>query len=173
MISEINDKIKKDGLDKLKKGDYWLRILEVLRKIFGNINDKNKDIIKRIYLRRWADKTKRLRNREFAIYHWGWKYAKSPHLDIRINPNKLKNVPKSNLPKSNVNQENNNKPKETPKTKPKNKVETKVKGQVQGQDVTIQQSPGQKKNTKLINLNEVDHNKLKYQENQTYLKKGK
>jgi len=64
VISEINDKIKKDGLDKLKKGDYWLRILEVLRKIFGNINDKNKDIIKRIYLRRWADKTKRLRNRE-------------------------------------------------------------------------------------------------------------
>lgn len=144
----------------------------------GNSDHDSKRISKEIEKKirsRYPDIDKRIKNKEFIVFHWGWENTHNkpaPHLDIRINPNKLKNVPKSKL-QNNVNQENKNKPKETPKTKPKNKVETKVKGQVQGRDVTIQQSPEQKKNTKLINLNKVDPNRLKYQENEDYIKKGK
>ena len=130
----------------------------------------SKSIVQEIR-KRYPDIDKRIRGREFIVYHWGHKHSSAPHLDIRINPNKLKNVPKSKL-QSNVNQENKNKPKEVPKTKPKNKVETKVKGQVQDQDITLQQSP-QQKNTRLINLGNVDPNRLKYQENEDYTKKGK
>jgi len=64
LMNDINDKIKKDGLDQLKEGDFWLRIIETLRRIFGNQDDRNKDKIKRRYLRIWIDKVKKLRDRD-------------------------------------------------------------------------------------------------------------
>ena len=64
LMDNVNDKIKRDGLKQLKDGDYWLRILEILRKIFGEQDDRNNDKIKRRYLLRWIEKTRRLRDRE-------------------------------------------------------------------------------------------------------------
>ena len=64
VMDDLNDKIKKNGLDQLKKGDFWLKILEVLRKVFGNQDDRNNDKIKRRYLNKWLDKVRRLRDRE-------------------------------------------------------------------------------------------------------------
>jgi hypothetical protein len=61
LMDDINDKIKKDGLDQLKEGDFWLRIIETLRKIFGNQDDRNKDKIKRRYLKIWIDKVKKIK----------------------------------------------------------------------------------------------------------------
>ena len=64
VIDSLNNKIKKDGLDQLKRGDTWLTILEILRKLFGNQDDRNNDKLKRKYLRRWLDKVKRLKDRD-------------------------------------------------------------------------------------------------------------
>ena len=64
-------------------------------------NDKESKIIsKRIEQKirqQYSDINNRLNKKEFVIYHWGWKYAHSPHLDIRINPNKLKSQPKQKV----------------------------------------------------------------------------
>jgi hypothetical protein len=60
-MKDVNDRIKKNGLDQLKKGDYWLKILEILRKIFGEQDDRNNDRLKRKYLRRWLDNAKKIK----------------------------------------------------------------------------------------------------------------
>jgi len=64
LMKDVNDRIKKNGLDQLKKGDYWLKILEILRKIFGEQDDRNNDRLKRKYLRRWLDNAKKLKDRD-------------------------------------------------------------------------------------------------------------
>ena len=64
LMDDINDKIKRDGLNKLKEGDYWLKIIEILRKIFEEQDDRNNDKTKRRYLLRWIEKTRKLRDRE-------------------------------------------------------------------------------------------------------------
>ena len=63
-MNNLNDKIKKDGLEKIKQGNDLLIIIEKLRKIFEEQDNRNNDKIKRIYLRKWLDKVKRLRDRE-------------------------------------------------------------------------------------------------------------
>ena len=59
-INDITDKIKKDGLDKLKTGDYWLRMIEVLNKFFGIQDEKNKLKIIKKYLNRWKNNVERM-----------------------------------------------------------------------------------------------------------------
>ena len=58
VMNDLNDKIKKDGLEQLKKGNNWLIILENLRKILREQDNRNNDKIKRRYLRKWIDKGK-------------------------------------------------------------------------------------------------------------------
>ncbi|MBR6907536.1 hypothetical protein IKN40_03405, partial [bacterium] len=64
LMNDLKDKIKKNGLHQLKEGDFWQRTIETLRIIFEDQDYRNKDIIKRIYLNRWMDKVKKLRERD-------------------------------------------------------------------------------------------------------------
>ena len=63
-INEITDKIKHDGLNQLKTGDYWLRMIEVLNKFFGIQDEKNKHKIIKKYLNRWKNNCDRLKDRD-------------------------------------------------------------------------------------------------------------
>ena len=63
-MNEINNKIKKDGLNQLKHGDNWIKILETLRDIFEEQDGRNKNKILKRYLNKWTDKVKRLKNRD-------------------------------------------------------------------------------------------------------------
>ena len=64
LMNDLNDKIKKDGLNQLKEGGFWKRTKETLRIIIEEQNYRSKDIIKRIYLNRWMDKVIKLRERD-------------------------------------------------------------------------------------------------------------
>ena len=72
-INDITDKIKQDGLNQLKTGDYWLRMIEVLNKFFGIQDEKNKLKIIKKYLNRWKNNVDRLNSRDnkldMALYH--------------------------------------------------------------------------------------------------------
>jgi len=63
-INDITDKIKQDGLNQLKTGDYWLRMIEVLNKFFGIQDEKNKHKIIKKYLNRWKNNVDRLNARD-------------------------------------------------------------------------------------------------------------
>ena len=63
-INDIAGKIKKDGLAKLKNGDTWLRMLDVLRGFFGYQDIKNKNKTLKRYLNRWKNNVDRLAVRD-------------------------------------------------------------------------------------------------------------
>ena len=63
-INDITDKLKQDGLNQLKTGDYWLRMIEVLNKFFGIQDEKNKQKIIKKYLNRWKNTVERLSSRD-------------------------------------------------------------------------------------------------------------
>ena len=64
LIQEMNDKIKKDGLNQLKHGNNWIKILEGLRDLFEGQDNRNKDKIVKRYLRKWLNKAKQLKRRD-------------------------------------------------------------------------------------------------------------
>jgi hypothetical protein len=66
-INDITDKLKKDGLNQLKTGDYWIRMIEVLNKFFGVQDEKNKHKIIKKYLNRWKNNVERMNARDSKL----------------------------------------------------------------------------------------------------------
>ena len=63
-INDISNKIKQDGLNQLKTGDYWIRMIEVLSKFFGFQDEKNKLKIINKYFNRWKNTVDRIKKRD-------------------------------------------------------------------------------------------------------------
>ena len=63
-INDITGKIKQDGLNQLKSGDTWLRMIDVLRGFFGFQDEKNKKKTLQRYLNRWKNTVERLADRD-------------------------------------------------------------------------------------------------------------
>ena len=63
-INDISGKIKKDGLNQLKSGDTWLKMIDVLRGFFGYQDVKNKNKVLKRYLNRWKNNVGRLAIRD-------------------------------------------------------------------------------------------------------------
>ena len=63
-INDIAGKIKQDGLNQLKSGNTWLRMIDVLRGFFGFQDEKNKMKALQRYLNRWKNNVGRLAERD-------------------------------------------------------------------------------------------------------------
>jgi hypothetical protein len=63
----LDHNIKNDGWDQFKKGINWLDILRLLKKAVEDADENNKKNKLRIYLTKWVDKNKKLRDRENAL----------------------------------------------------------------------------------------------------------
>ena len=64
LFDDLNDKIKKDGLNQLESGNNWLKILGALRKLFDDQNDRNNNKLLQKYLNKWKNITDKLNDRE-------------------------------------------------------------------------------------------------------------
>ena len=63
-INDINNKIKLDGLNQLKSGDTWLKMIDVLRGFFGFQDEKNKKKTLQRYVNRWKNTVDRMNVRD-------------------------------------------------------------------------------------------------------------
>ena len=64
LMNEINNNIKRNGLNQLKKGDNWIKIIDALRDIFGDQDIRNNDKIMKRCLRKWLDNANKLKDRD-------------------------------------------------------------------------------------------------------------
>ena len=67
LYDSIDKKIKKDGINQLKQGNKWLKLLGILNKIFDNQFWKNRENILRKYLYKWEENTRKLQLRDEAL----------------------------------------------------------------------------------------------------------
>ena len=63
-INDISGKIKEDGLNQLKQGNTWLRVIDVLKGFMGFQDTRNKKKALQRYLNRWRNTVERLNNRD-------------------------------------------------------------------------------------------------------------
>ena len=67
-LKDISDKLKnnfiKTGIDQLKEGINYIKIIKHLRKLFEDIDDINRLLTLKYYLNKWNNKAKKLKDRE-------------------------------------------------------------------------------------------------------------
>ena len=67
-LNDLSDKLRnrltKSGIDQLKEGINYAILLKTCRKLFENVDEINDLLTLKNYLKKWHDKTKKLKNRE-------------------------------------------------------------------------------------------------------------